>query len=129
MQGRDAVRRSRTLGTAHRAVPAEPKSRCDFRTARLASGPAITDRPTAGPNAYCGAQYSAPQPSLATAHRAVAVVLKSCCDFRTARLGPQRVEGAGLVGATVGVGAEEVTLALNQGGGQTVGTQAVVVGQ
>ncbi|KFJ02085.1 hypothetical protein THER5_1914 [Bifidobacterium thermacidophilum subsp. thermacidophilum] len=54
-------------GTSTGTRPTAPKSRSDFRTPRLASGPAIIDRPTAGPNIYCGARYGAPQPSLATA--------------------------------------------------------------
>ena len=50
-------------------------------------------------------------------------------DFLTARLGPQGVERARLVHALVGVGAEVVALALDEGGRQTLGTQAVEVGQ
>ena len=42
---------------------------------------------------------------------------------------PQGVEGALLVDALVGVRAEEVALALHQGGGQPVGAEAVVVRQ
>ena len=52
---------------------------------------------------------------------------KSRNDFLTARLSPQRVEGTGHVGALVGVGAEVVALALDQGGGQARGAQAVEV--
>ena len=43
--------------------------------------------------------------------------------------GPLNVEGAWLVGALEGVGAEEIALALNESGRQTLGTQAVVVGE
>ena len=50
-------------------------------------------------------------------------------DFLTARLGPQRVERARLVHTLIGVGAEVVTLTLDEGGRQTLGTQAVEVGQ
>jgi hypothetical protein len=42
---------------------------------------------------------------------------------------PEGVEGAGLVDALVGVRAEEVALALYQGGGQPLGADAVVVRQ
>lgn len=42
---------------------------------------------------------------------------------------PQRVERAGLVDALVGVRSEEVALALDDSGGQTVCTQSVVIGQ
>lgn len=44
-------------------------------------------------------------------------------DFLAARLGPQGVERARLVHALVGVGAEVVALALDEGGRQTLGTQ------
>ena len=50
-------------------------------------------------------------------------------DFLTARFGPQGVERARLVHTLVGVGAEVVTLALDKGGRQTLGTQAIEVGQ
>ena len=43
--------------------------------------------------------------------------------------GPLNVEGARLVGALEGVGAEEIALALNESGRQALGTQAVVVGE
>ena len=39
------------------------------------------------------------------------------------------MEGAGLVGALVGVAAEEVALGLDEGGGQARGPHAVVVGE
>ena len=40
---------------------------------------------------------------------------------------PEGVEGAGLVDALVGVRAEEVALALDEGGGEALGAEAVVV--
>ena len=43
--------------------------------------------------------------------------------------GPLDVEGARLIGALKGVRTKEVALALDQGGGQARGAQAVVVGQ
>ena len=54
---------------------------------------------------------------------------RSGFDLFAARLGPQGVERARLVHALVGVGAEVVALALDEGGRQTLGTQAVEVGQ
>lgn len=42
---------------------------------------------------------------------------------------PEGVERAGLVGSLVSVGAEKVALALDDSGGQPVGTQSVVVRQ
>lgn len=51
------------------------------------------------------------------------LVRKSRNDFLTARLSPQRVEGTGHVGALVGVGAEVVALALDQGGGAGAGSE------
>lgn len=110
MQGRDAVRRNRTLGTAHRAVQLRTGLRPD-PTLTAVRNTAHRSRALRQPTGLSQSSW------------------KSRGDFRTAGFGPQRVEGAGLVGAAVGVGAEVVTLALNQGGGQTVGTQAVVVGQ
>ena len=41
--------------------------------------------------------------------------------------GPLDVEGAGLIGALEGVRTKEVALALDKGGGQAGGAQAVVV--
>lgn len=43
--------------------------------------------------------------------------------------GPLDVEGARLIGALKGVCTKEIALALDQGGGQARGAQAVVVGQ
>lgn len=43
--------------------------------------------------------------------------------------GPLDVEGAGLIGALEGVCTKEIALALNKGGGQARGAQAIVVGQ
>ena len=54
---------------------------------------------------------------------------RSGFDLFTARFGPQGVERARLVHTLVGVGAEVVTLALDKGGRQTLGTQAIEVGQ
>ena len=44
-------------------------------------------------------------------------------------LGPEGVEDAWLIYAPISVSAEEVTLPLDQGGGEPIGTQPVVVGQ
>src|SRR5699024_8049939 len=53
-----------------------------------------------------------------------------CLDLKLAAVtGPQGVEVARLVDAVVGVCTEEVTLALDDGGRQTLGTQGVGVGQ
>mgnify|MGYP001757813508 FL=1 len=43
--------------------------------------------------------------------------------------GPLNVEGTWFVGALEGVGAEEISLALDESGRQALGTQAVVVGE
>ena len=42
---------------------------------------------------------------------------------------PLDVEGTWLIGALEGVCAEEIALALNQGGGKALGAQAVIIGE
>ena len=79
-----------------------------------------------------------PQPQRAAGLRAVLRSAARGCGDPSVRvfgfdLGavarPQGVEGAGLVDALVGVRAEEVALALHEGGGEALGAEAVVVRQ
>src|SRR5690606_35686466 len=85
---------------------------------------------TAAAELCCATLPTAMSAAAASAHRtATAVpVIGSGLHFGAVPA-PQGVELAGAVGAFVGVGTEEVALALGEGGGQPVGAQPVVVGQ
>jgi hypothetical protein len=62
------------------------------------------------------------------AGRWLGLVRVHCLDLGLV-LAPEGVESAGGIDPAVGVGAKEVTLALDHRGGETLAAQAVVVGQ
>ena len=82
-----------------------------------------------GAFSYFGHFIVGPRARLSQSKRTNALLVRIFCRNLGAIARPQRVERAGLVDALVGVGTEEVALALDDGSGQAVRTQSVVVRQ